>query len=92
LITYQGEIPGSVLGNIEHGKPASTIGYILELAVMLGAAAKNKTQPGDSMRNYVSHFDGYYWSVLVVLQLLLGDAVFGAMHFAAWNFVFSHIN
>ncbi|PMD34719.1 hypothetical protein L207DRAFT_638239 [Hyaloscypha variabilis F] len=88
LITYQGEIPESVLGHIAARHPASTIEIILELAEMVGVAAKDKTQPGDPIHKHVSYFESHSSRVSDVLSLLLGGAIFGAIHIAAWNFVF----
>ncbi|KAN0090277.1 hypothetical protein V8E51_018856 [Hyaloscypha variabilis] len=86
LIIYQGEILESVLGHIAARHPASTREIILELAEMVGVAAKDKTQPGDPIHNHVSYFESHSSRVSDVLSLLLGGAIFGAIHIAAWNF------
>lgn len=88
LMTYQGPIPRSFLPLLREQKRSQTIVEIIfETDLPIGADLEDNQQ-GGPIRNSVSYFDATSSTSSDFWGLLIGSAIFGAIHLAAWNFVF----
>ena len=84
IMTYQGEIPRSFLPILKKSKPLAPP---LVNPIWVGVKLKDNQQ-GGPIRNNVSHFDAFFSTSSDFWGLLIGSVIFGAIHLAAWNFMF----
>jgi len=84
IMTYQGEIPRSFLPILRKSKPSAPLGLD---PLFVGVKLKDNQQ-GGPIRNNVSHFDASFSTTSDFWGLLIGSVIFGAIHLAAWNFMF----
>jgi hypothetical protein len=88
LMTYEGEIPRSFLPLLrEQKRPHSAVEGFVELLPVVRANHEDNHQ-GGPIRNDVTYFDTIQSTASDFWGLLIGSEIFGAIHLAAWNFVF----
>jgi hypothetical protein len=88
LVTYQGEIPASVLRHLEEQKRESALDALAEELKGIGGPTPKDKLPGAPLRNHVSYFKVNSKTWVDFYGLLIGTIIFGAVHLTAWNFVF----
>jgi hypothetical protein len=95
LMTFQGEIPRSFLPLLREPKwPTSVVGdfvqdFVQDFAeVSMRWTSLEDNQLGAPIRNDMSYFDATSSTTSVFWGLEIGSVIFGAIHLAAWNFVF----
>jgi hypothetical protein len=88
LMTYEGEIPRSFLPLLrEQKQPNSAVTLFVE-SLPVFRVDLGDNQQGGPIPNDVTYFDATLSTDSDVWGLLIGSAIFGAIHLAAWNFVF----
>lgn len=88
LMTYEGEIPRSFLPVLrEQKRPNSIVKDFVDILNFVEVDLEDN-QLGAPIRNDISYFNAGYSTNSDYVGLLIGSVIFGAIHLAAWNFVF----